>query len=219
MLADLRGRVEIRVLLLAIVPGFAGRLVRKSSGRFWRAEFCHSRGWSCSRSTRGTGIGWGRTCRRLDVPFREGEGGVELDRVLIPGKLSAQRPSGRIMESLRVAVVPEEYGRIRPATAMRCSLAVLSRWAGRRLPSQDRCAWREPGGQRRRSSGGRRRGVGAWHAGKSAPFTGERALLGDGTAGSPGIPAGSRTATRGDSRRSSRAARAIWSCSIRRALS
>jgi hypothetical protein len=65
----------------------------------------------------------------LSVPFHDGEDGVGLDRVLIPGKLSAQRPSGPLPDSLRVGLVPDERPRNRPATAMRCSLQVLSVWA------------------------------------------------------------------------------------------
>ena len=62
----------------------------------------------------------------LGVPFRNGTDGVLLDRLLIPGKLSAQRPERRFGDAVRVGLVRDERQEVRPATAFRCSLQALA---------------------------------------------------------------------------------------------
>ena len=129
VLADVRNRAEIRVLIagdrawvcwpagLETGPGIlAGRLLPLEG-----VELFTERG--------GRWYRLGEHLPALGVPFHGKENGVGLDRMLIPGKLSAQRPSGRLTESLGVDLVPEERETIRLATAMRCSLRVLSVWA------------------------------------------------------------------------------------------
>ncbi len=63
------------------------------------------------------------------VPFRNHEDGVPLDRLLIPEKLSAQRPERGLANRLDVGVAPDQRGEARPATAMRCELVTLAVWA------------------------------------------------------------------------------------------
>jgi MoxR-vWA-beta-propeller ternary system domain bpX2 len=79
------------------------------------------------------------------VPFRDGADGVLLDRLLIPGKLAAQRPERRFSDALRVGLVRDERERFRPATALRCSIQVLFVWSEQATSSQLaslRGAWR-----------------------------------------------------------------------------
>ena len=108
----------------------------------------------------------------LSVPFHDGEEGVGLDRVLIPGKLSAQRPSECLPESLRVAVVPEERHDVRPGDRHEVfARGALSIWAEQATSLQISNDCKEPGGKPR-GIGARGRSVGARHAGKVAPSYG-----------------------------------------------
>ncbi len=70
------------------------------------------------------------------VPFRDGTDGVLLDRLLIPGTLSAQRPERRLSDALRVGLVRDDRQVFRPATAFLCSLRVLFVWAEQASSSQ-----------------------------------------------------------------------------------
>lgn len=136
VLADFRGRLEIRVLIAGDRAWVCWPAGSEIVGPILSGRILPLEGVELFTERGGHWYRLGAHLPALDVPFRDLEEGIELDRVLIPGKLSAQRSAGRVMESLRVIVVPEEQGRIRPATAMRCSLAVLTRWAGQATSAQ-----------------------------------------------------------------------------------
>ena len=129
VLADLRGRAEMRVMLAGdrawvcwqadsemvrevlvgrILPLEGVELFTERGGRWYRL---------------------GEHLPAFGVPFRDGEDGVLLDRLVIPGKLSAQRPEGRITDAVRVGLVPDQREEVRLATALKCSLEALSIWA------------------------------------------------------------------------------------------
>ena len=94
----------------------------------------------------GTWYRLGEHLPAFGVPFRPGDDGAGLDRLLIPGRLSAQRASGQFADPLWVGMVPEAGQRGRPATALRCSLAAISVWA-EEATSRELCrlraAWRQ----------------------------------------------------------------------------
>lgn len=129
VLADLRARAEIRVLVVGDRAwvrwqGDAALTSEILPGRILPLEgvelFCERAG------------GWYRLREHLPalgVPFRTDEEGVGLDRLLIPAKLSAQRTSGSLPERLRIGMVRDEGQGIRLATAVRCSLKAIFLWA------------------------------------------------------------------------------------------
>jgi hypothetical protein len=145
VLADLRGRPEIRVTVAGerawvcwpvdsdLMPEILARRILPLEG----VEMFTERGGEWYRP--------GEHLPAFDVPFRAGAAGVALDRIVIPSKLSAQRPQGSLTDRLRVRLVHDERQEARPATALRCSLRVLCAWAERATTSQLSClqgAWR-----------------------------------------------------------------------------
>ena len=129
VLADLRGRAEIRVLIrddrawvcwqgageitAEILPGrilpLAGvELFTERAGRWYRL---------------------GEHLPALRVPFGTGDDGAHLDRLLIPGKLSAQRAASEMGDPLQLGVVVDEGQKVRLASAFACSLKVIAAWA------------------------------------------------------------------------------------------
>jgi hypothetical protein len=80
------------------------------------------------------------------VPFGKGDDGVGLDRLLIPGKLSAQRAPNELATPLPVGVVADERQQVRLATALRSSVAAIAAWAEEATSlalSRLRGAWRQ----------------------------------------------------------------------------
>ena len=136
ILADLRGQVEVRVLLdgdRAWVwwPVNSEGISEIVAGRILPLE-----GVALFTERGGLWYRLGEHLPAFGVPFRDGADGVLLDRLLIPGKLSAQRPERRFSDPLRVGLVRDEREGFRPATAFRCSLHALSVWAERATSSQ-----------------------------------------------------------------------------------
>jgi len=136
VLADLRGRPEIRVTVAGErawvcwqvdsdrMPEILARRILPLEG----VELFIERGGEWYRP--------GEHLPAFDVPFRAGAAGVALDRIIIPSKLSAQRPQGTLTDRLRVRLVRDDREQARPATALRCSLHVLFAWAERATSSQ-----------------------------------------------------------------------------------
>jgi hypothetical protein len=128
-LADLRGRAQMRVTLAAgrawiwwqadsdVTPDLVARRIMPLEG----AELFTRRGGQ-----------WYRLGERLPafgIPSGALVAGVSLDRIVIPAKISAERPVGNLPERLAVRVVPYDSRQNRPATAMRSSIAELAAWA------------------------------------------------------------------------------------------
>jgi len=131
VLADLRGRADIRVYLTEgrawvcwendsefTVEIVAGRILPLRG-----AELFAGRGGQWYRL--------GAHLPAFDVPFQVKAAGVPLDRLLVPSKLRAERPDQYRHEPLLVRLVRDEKMAAMPATAMRCSLELLSAWAER----------------------------------------------------------------------------------------
>ena len=129
VLADLRGRATMRVIVAEdrawvcwqddselarevligrILPLEGVELFTERGGRWYRL---------------------GGYLPAFDVPFRHGEDGVLLDRLVIPGKLSGRRPGGRNTDAVRIGLVPDQREEVWPATAFKCSLEAVSIWA------------------------------------------------------------------------------------------
>jgi hypothetical protein len=95
-----------------------------------------------------TGGLWYRLGERLPafgVPFAAPAAGLSLDRIVIPARISAERPERGLPERLAARVVRDNSGQIRPATAMRSSIDELAAWADRATSSRLsrlRGAWR-----------------------------------------------------------------------------
>jgi hypothetical protein len=129
VLADLRGRAEIGVLVegerawvwwqagAEVVPDLVARRILPAEG----VELFTERGGQWYRL--------GEHLPAFGVPFRDGAIGVPLDRVVIPDRLSVLRPGELVGEPMRIRLVREEGKAVRPATALRCALAVLGDWA------------------------------------------------------------------------------------------
>jgi MoxR-vWA-beta-propeller ternary system domain bpX2 len=136
VLAELRGRAEVRVLLVGdrawvCWPADSDMLPEVLVARILSLE-----GVELFTERGGLWYRLGEHLPAFDVPFREGADGVLLDRLLIPGKLSAQRPEGRFGDALRAGLVRDDREGFRPATAFQCSLQVLFVWAEQATSSQ-----------------------------------------------------------------------------------
>jgi hypothetical protein len=129
VLADLRGRAEIRVAL-----------VGERAWICWRADSGDMLDLVARRILPVLGVElfternseWYRLGEHLPafgVPFRDGTTGMHLERIVIPGKLSVLRPGRDVSESLRICLVRDDRQMVRPATALLCALDVLSVWA------------------------------------------------------------------------------------------
>jgi hypothetical protein len=129
LLADLRGRPEIRVsiagakawvrwepdselmqtvLVRRILPLPEVELFTERGGRFYRL---------------------GEHLPAFDVPIDPGSPGVSLDRIMVPVPIEAQPPTGIVPDPLSVRLVRDDRGLVRPASALRCPLAVFGSWA------------------------------------------------------------------------------------------
>jgi hypothetical protein len=144
-LADLRGRAQMRVTLAAgrawiwwqadsdVTPDLVARRIMPLEG----AELFTRRGGQ-----------WYRLGERLPafgIPSGALVAGVSLDRIVIPAKISGERPAGNLPERMVVRVVPYDSPQHHPATAMRTSIDELADWADWATASQLSClrgAWR-----------------------------------------------------------------------------
>jgi MoxR-vWA-beta-propeller ternary system domain bpX2 len=129
VLADLRGRVELRVLLAGdrawlCWPADMEMIPEVLVGRILPLE-----GVELFTERDGLWYRLGEHLPAFNVPFRDGVDGDLLDRLLIPGKLSAQRPERQFSDALCAGLVRDDREVFRPATALRCSLPVLCVWA------------------------------------------------------------------------------------------
>jgi len=146
VLADLRGRAEIRVLIAGdrawvCWQGASAVTVEILPGRILPLE-----GLELFVERAGLWYRLGEHLPNLGVPFGKGDDGVSLDRLLIPGKLSAQRAANEWATPLQVCVVPDERQEVRLASALRCSLAAIAAWAEEATSlglSRLRGAWRQ----------------------------------------------------------------------------
>jgi len=128
-LADLRGRAQIRVTVAEgrawvwwqadsdVMPELVARRIMPLEG----AELFTRAGGQWYRL--------GAHLPEFGMPLGALEAGTPLERIVIPAKISAERPVGILPEPLVVRVVPFDSRQDRPATAMRCSIDELAAWA------------------------------------------------------------------------------------------
>jgi hypothetical protein len=92
----------------------------------------------------------GESLPAFHVPIGDGSAGSALDRLILPEPLVLSRPEGGPPRPAALRLVRDEGDRPRPATAVRCRLAHLARWAERAPSSWIEslsAAWSEvPGG-------------------------------------------------------------------------
>jgi hypothetical protein len=136
VLADLRGRAELRVLLAGDRAWVRWPVDSESIREVLVGRILPLEGVELFNERSGLWYRLGEHLPAFDVPFRDGEGGVLLDRLLIPGKLAAQRPERQFCDAVRAGLVRDEREGFRPATALSCSLQVLAVWAERATSSQ-----------------------------------------------------------------------------------
>ena len=136
VLADLRGRAEVRVLLVGDRAWVCWPADSEMLPEVLVARILSLEGVELFTERGGLWYRLGEHLPAFDVPFRDGADGVLLDRLLIPGKLSAQRPEGRVGDALRTGLVRDNREGFRPATAFQCSLQVLFDWAEQATSSQ-----------------------------------------------------------------------------------
>jgi hypothetical protein len=135
-LADLRGRSGIRVMVVGDRAWVCWRADGEMTTEVLAGRILPLEGVELFTERAG---GWYRLGEHLpafDVPFHTEDDGVGLDRLLIPGKLSAQRPSGGFADSLRVGLAADDRHEVRLASGMRCSLRAISVWAEAATSSQ-----------------------------------------------------------------------------------
>jgi hypothetical protein len=144
-LADLRGRAQMWVTVAGdrawvwwqtdsdevpdlvarrIMPLEGAELFTRSGGKWYRL---------------------GEQLPAFGVPLGAPAAGLSLDRVVIPARISAERPRSGLPERLAARVVRDNSGQNRPATAMRCSIDELAAWADWATSSRLSClrgAWR-----------------------------------------------------------------------------
>ena len=128
-LADLRGRSGIRVMIVGERAWVCWRADGEMTTEVLAGRILPLEGVELFTERAG---GWYRLGEHLpafNVPFRSDDDGVGLDRLLIPGKLSAQRPLGGFADSLRVGLAADDRHEVRLATGMRCSLRAIAAWA------------------------------------------------------------------------------------------
>jgi MoxR-vWA-beta-propeller ternary system domain bpX2 len=128
-LADLRARSGIRVMVVGDRAWVCWRLDGEMTTEVLAGRILPLEGAELFTERAG---GWYRLGEHLPafgVPFRTDDDGVGLDRLLIPGRLSAQRPLGGFADSLRVGLAADDRHEVRLATGMRCSLRALPVWA------------------------------------------------------------------------------------------
>ncbi len=136
VLADLRGRADFRVLLAGdrawvSWPADSEMISEVLVGRILPLE-----GVELFTERGGLWYRLGEHLPAFGVPFRDGADGVLLDRLLIPGKLSAQRPERRFSDVLSAGLVRDDREAFRAATAFLCSLQVLFVWAEQATSAQ-----------------------------------------------------------------------------------
>jgi hypothetical protein len=91
----------------------------------------------------------GESLPAFDVPIGDGSTGYALDRLILPEPLVASRPEGDAAKPAHLRLVRDESHHPRPATAVRCCLADLARWAEQAPSSWIEsltAAWSEPPG-------------------------------------------------------------------------
>ena len=136
VLANLRGRAEVRVLLVGDRAWVCWPADSEMLPEVLVARILSLEGVELFTERGGLWYRLGEHLPAFDVPFRDVADGVLLDRLLIPGKLSAQRPEGRVGDALRAGLVRDNREGFRPATAFQCSLQVLFVWAEQATSSQ-----------------------------------------------------------------------------------
>jgi MoxR-vWA-beta-propeller ternary system domain bpX2 len=136
VLADLRGCADVRVLLAGDRAWVSWSADTEMARAILVGRILPLEGVELFTERDGLWYRLGEHLPALDVPFRNGADEVLLDRLLIPGKLSAQRPERRVTDAVRVRLVRDEREGFRPATAFRCSLQALAVWAEQATSSQ-----------------------------------------------------------------------------------
>jgi hypothetical protein len=129
LLADLRGRAEIRVAFARgrawiewnEQPGLAPELLARRIVSIPGVELYTERG--------GLWFRLGDHLPSWDVPFRDQSAGQSLDRAIVPSKLSVLRPRGEAPSPLPLRVTRDTSGRARTATAFRAPLQAVADWA------------------------------------------------------------------------------------------
>jgi hypothetical protein len=129
VLADLRGRVEVRV---RVVGGWAW--VSWEPGTEPMPEVLVRRllplpGVEMYTRRSGAWFRWGARLPAFEVPLGEGSEGTPLERIVLPKPMTALPPSGVAASPVSLRLVRDSRGRSRPASGLLCSLARLAEWA------------------------------------------------------------------------------------------
>ena len=146
-LADLRGRTEIRVTLDGRRAWVWWPAESDVVAELWREDHA-DRGVELFTEREGQWYRLGEHLPVFGVPIADEATGVPLDRVIIPGKLAAERPEETRGQPLLVRLVRDRNQEARPATGLRCGLRVLVVWAEQATSaqlSQLQAAWRGAG--------------------------------------------------------------------------
>jgi hypothetical protein len=98
----------LEVLARRILPVKGAELFTERDGRWYRL---------------------GEPLPAFDVPIDDQSQSVPLERIVVPEKLSAERPEKAQFCPLPLRLVRDRQTAARPATALSCSLAALATWA------------------------------------------------------------------------------------------
>jgi hypothetical protein len=136
VLADLRGRAELRVMVEGDRAWVCWQADSEMAPEMLVGRILALEGVELFTERGGRWYRLGEHLPAFGVPFRDRDNGILLDRLVIPGKLSGHRPGRRVSAALRVVLVADEREEVRPATALKCSLEALSVWAEQATSAQ-----------------------------------------------------------------------------------
>jgi hypothetical protein len=135
-LADLRGRVEVRVTLAGERAWLRWAADSDIMAEVLARRLMPIEGVELFTERGGHWYRLGEQMPAFGVPVEDESSSSALEQIIIPGKLTAERPAKSATKPLLVRVLRDKQQTTRPATAMRCLLHVLVEWAQQATSSQ-----------------------------------------------------------------------------------
>jgi hypothetical protein len=145
-LADLRGRARLRVTVAGDRAWVWWQADSDVIPELVAARIMPLEGAELFTRTGGQWYRLGEQLPAFGVPLGAPAAGLSLDRIVVPARISAERPERHLPARLAVRVVRDDSRMNRPAAAMRSSIDELAAWADWATSSRIsrlRGAWRD----------------------------------------------------------------------------